>query len=300
MKNRGSSSSTTPVDAHIHSHFSDGSRSPKKLVGLLKKTGVKLAILTDHDTVAGTNEFLYYADKAGITTFPGIEITASYGWCEVHILGYNIKYQLSSIETILRSNIEARRKRLNDTLQILSERRIIKTTENEIANWHKYKGPVVSMLHAIDFISHALKQDFQEVKKLFKRGGVAWTPLDINSILTATEAVKLITEELGGIAVLAHPGKVLKAATYKEDQPGQNAWFFLTALLNDLQQSGLRGIEAYHPKHSLIQQIDLAGLGAQIKLHCTAGSDFHGGKFKKTKTLGMYGMNVTDFLEIIR
>lgn len=44
--------------------------------------------LTDHDTMAGTNEALQTAQELGVFAFPGVEISAEVTNENLHILGY--------------------------------------------------------------------------------------------------------------------------------------------------------------------------------------------------------------------
>ena len=39
------------ADLHIHSHFSDGDCSVEELVKRIKRAGLKVAVLTDHDKI---------------------------------------------------------------------------------------------------------------------------------------------------------------------------------------------------------------------------------------------------------
>jgi predicted metal-dependent phosphoesterase TrpH len=286
------------VDAHLHSNHSDGSRSPKKIVALAQKAGLKLIVLTDHDCIGGQRDFLRYANKAGLYAFSGIEITASHMGVEVHILGYGIKHESSSIENLLRPNIEARRERLNKSLFLLAEHGVVRTTEDEIKEWCNYKGPVVSIHHAIEYVAEITGRSFFEIKALFKRGGIAWTQYDYSKIFSASEAVRIVTRELGGVAVLAHPGEFLKAASYHEEHFHQNAWHFLRVTLLELKKEGLCGIESFHSTHSDEQRENFLTIASQLGLKNTAGSDFHG-KFKRNKRLGMSGIIVPDFLDLM-
>ena len=44
------------IDLHTHSTASDGSFSPREVVELAKKQGLKALALTDHDTLSGLFE----------------------------------------------------------------------------------------------------------------------------------------------------------------------------------------------------------------------------------------------------
>ena len=54
------------VDLHTHSTYSDGTYTPKELVAYAKEKGLSALALTDHDTLAGVPEALYYGEKYGI------------------------------------------------------------------------------------------------------------------------------------------------------------------------------------------------------------------------------------------
>jgi sugar phosphate isomerase/epimerase len=54
------------------------------------------------------------------------------------------------------------------------------------------------------------------------------------------------------------------------------AWGRLPALLEELKDRGLAGIEAWHPTAKLRECRRLEELGKKLGLSITAGSDFHG------------------------
>ena len=86
----------TYIDLHIHSTASDGTFSPTEIINdALKLAGDKNPVviaLTDHDTVAGTEEFQKAAakHKERLTAISGVEISTDYHGVEIHVLGYNI------------------------------------------------------------------------------------------------------------------------------------------------------------------------------------------------------------------
>ena len=60
------------IDLQFHSTYSDGSLTPTKLVNFLAKQKIKVASLTDHNTVAGLDEFFSACKKKEIKTISGI------------------------------------------------------------------------------------------------------------------------------------------------------------------------------------------------------------------------------------
>jgi len=79
------------VNLHCHSMFSDGEYTPEILAELLAANHVRIAALTDHDTIEGQQRFQTALKKVGIEYIPGIELTTFYHGQEVHLLGYGFK-----------------------------------------------------------------------------------------------------------------------------------------------------------------------------------------------------------------
>ena len=80
------------IDLHIHSTHSDGSDTPARLVELGRRVGLRAMALTDHDTMAGTEDFLVACRAHGMTGISGIEISVDVdgGPGSLHILGYGM------------------------------------------------------------------------------------------------------------------------------------------------------------------------------------------------------------------
>jgi predicted metal-dependent phosphoesterase TrpH len=78
------------------------------------------------------------------------------------------------------------------------------------------------------------------------------------------DQAQALIRESGGLPILAHPMSLYVA------------WGRLPALLEDLKDRGLAGIEAWHPTAKLRECRRLEELGKQMGVFITAGSDFHG------------------------
>ena len=66
------------VDLHVHSCCSDGTLTPSELVDLALQKGLSAFALTDHDTTAGLDEAIGYAQGRDIEVIPGIEFSTEY------------------------------------------------------------------------------------------------------------------------------------------------------------------------------------------------------------------------------
>lgn len=79
------------IDLHTHSTCSDGTLAPAALVALAARRQVQLLALTDHDTTAGCAEARQACGAHGIAFLEGIELTALWRECEVHIVALGIR-----------------------------------------------------------------------------------------------------------------------------------------------------------------------------------------------------------------
>ena len=73
----------------MHSTASDGTMTPSQMAEECQKAGLCYAALTDHDCVAGVEEFMARAEQLGIRAVSGVEFSVQYEG-ELHILGYGV------------------------------------------------------------------------------------------------------------------------------------------------------------------------------------------------------------------
>lgn len=76
------------VNFHCHSLFSDGELTPEALANCAAAAGVRVAALTDHDTLEGLPRFQEALRRHGIAFVPGVEITTRRDGRELHLLAY--------------------------------------------------------------------------------------------------------------------------------------------------------------------------------------------------------------------
>jgi len=92
-------------------------------------------------------------------------------------------------------------------------------------------------------------------------------------MLDSKEAIEIINSA-GGIAVLAHPGNLIKNKIDFE------------ILLKRLVKYGIAGIESYYPKYSDNMVTFLNYIGNKHNLTITAGSDWHGENYTPDRIIG--------------
>ena len=76
------------IDLHAHTTYSDGTLTPRELVRLAARIGLKAVAVTDHDTIDGLDEALAAGAELGVEVVPGVEINLEHDRLTVDLLGY--------------------------------------------------------------------------------------------------------------------------------------------------------------------------------------------------------------------
>lgn len=265
------------IDMHVHSYYSDGDISPSELIWNAKKIGLKGIALTDHDTFDGIEELLAEGKKQNFQVYSGVEISCQdkNTGRQVHILAYGLD--------------ENGRNKLKVFLQPLWEsmqyavRSSVKALENagypvNLDIIYKKAGPTKGIYKQMimeQLINAGLCTTMYGAlyKKLFKNGKNGELPIAHLKMEYADpcEAVEQICRA-GGEAVLAHPGQY-------------DSYELIPALV----ESGLAGIEIYHPVHTQNDIVRSLSIAEQYHLKCTGGSDYHG-RYGEGEQLGQCGV----------
>src|SRR5207253_2554956 len=102
------------VDLHSHTTASDGTLTPRELVALAAKHGVRVLAITDHDSTEGIAEArLAAASQPGLTIVPGIEINCDVEGAEIHVLGYFLDLEADWFQAFLREQRAERAARIH-------------------------------------------------------------------------------------------------------------------------------------------------------------------------------------------
>lgn len=266
------------VDLHTHTTASDGSLSPRELVRLAVRRGVRVLAITDHDSTNGLPEALDEAAKhPPLTVVPGLEINCDVpggrpgAATEIHVLGYLMDYEAAWFQDFLREQRVERAARVHRIADRLAELgmpidpaevfAIVKEGSPgrpHIAQVMVNRGYVRSVREAFDRYLHA--------------NGPANVP---RRRLTPVDAVRVI-RRAGGVPVLAHPG-----LADRDD------------MIPSLIDAGLMGIEAYYPEHSAVQTGTYVELCRTHGLVATGGSDYHGPRTGRTNPPGIPSVPMT-------
>lgn len=248
------------TDLHIHTYYSDGVFSPEKIVDTAIDVGLQVIALTDHDNVLSYKVAKDYLKKENkedkLEIIQGVEINTLYKNYEVHILGYFMNTQDSDFQSLLKTQQLARVKQTKEIISLLDKKEGIKIKFEDIVK-QVAEGGSIGRPHIAKAITNAggTSNVMEAYAKYIHDDSPVYVP---RKTVTPQDAVEIIYDA-GGIPVIAHPHDLDIA----ED------------LIKELMQYGLRGIEAYHRKHSPACVEYFSSMAEELGLIVTGGSDFH-------------------------
>lgn len=249
-------------DFHIHTNYSDGVFSPEKIVDSAIDVGLEVIALTDHDNILSYSVAQNYIkklqkeNKKTIEVIQGIEINTMYKEYEIHILGYFMDTKNSDFKNLIKSQQQARVVQTEKIIGLLNKKEGIYVRLEDIQN-QVAEGGSIGRPHIAKAITNAggTGSVMEAYAKYIHDGSPVYVK---RKTVSPHEAVEIIYEA-GGIPVIAHPHDIVIAE----------------ALIKELMSFGLRGIEAYHRKHSPAIVEYFSSMAEELGLIVTGGSDFH-------------------------
>lgn len=247
--------SRSTVDLHLHTRASDGRWTPATLVERVADLGIGIVAVADHDSLDSIAEVTTLATARGIDVITGVEVTTRWDRRQWHLLVYGA----SLTGTPLRALVDAQR------------RRHIVAAEQAIAALRREGYHLPSLDEAVGgrpplpiYVMSALLRD-----------GVVESILAANQFVTNRLGIPFYIDvplreavdaahASGGLAVLAHPGR-LEPEPLDEER-----------LARMLREAPLDGLEVYYPTHTPAQLALYQRLADAHGLLRSCGSDSHG------------------------
>jgi 3',5'-nucleoside bisphosphate phosphatase len=243
------------IDLHAHTLASDGGDRPPELVAAAA-AGVRTLAVTDHDTVAAVAEARAAGDRLGVEVLAGCELTATVGDRVVHLLVYG----QGLLEPDLAEAVGAARRGRDERNRAIGERleRLCGVGHADAVRVAGHSA--LSRAHfARALVAHRVVADVAEAfDRYLSSGRPAYVPAPG---VPVTDAVA-VAAKAGGVAVLAHPGRLAAA---ERDR-----------VLAEALAAGIDGLEVWHPQHDPDLRRSLERLADRHGLLATGGSDYHG------------------------
>lgn len=262
------------IDLHMHTTISDGTDTPEELIEAVKKAGLSLFAVTDHDAIRAAEIIPPLLEGQDLKFLPGVEFSCKDEDGKYHILGYGYDPKSNAIRSVVEHGHALRMKKVVARLEFL------KTTFG-------FSFPP----EEIDRLLSLNNPGKPHIGNLMVRYGYAKTKEEaieryINQVhfkseyVRPEEAIKGILSS-GGIPVLAHPfygsGSELILGEEMENR------------LLRLMKYGLQGLEAFYSGFTEKLRNSALSLAKKHDLYATAGSDYHG--TNKLVVLGDTGLD---------
>lgn len=247
------------IDLHIHTTYSDGTFYPEQVVDTAIDCGLDAIAITDHDNILAYDIAINYvkANDKKLEIIPGVEINTLYKGNEVHILGYFMDFENSDFQNLLKVQQQARVKQTKEMIVLLKKKAGINIKYEDIKKLVAPQGSI-GRPHIARAITSA--GGTSSVTEAYAKYINDASPVYIQrKTVSPHEAVEVIYDA-GGIPVFAHP---IDVDTIFEK------------LATELISYGLRGVEAYHRKHSPAVVEYFSSMAEKMGLIITGGSDFH-------------------------
>ncbi len=247
-------------DLHIHTLYSDGVFSPEKIVDTAIDVGLQVIALTDHDNVLSypvAKDYLKTTERENkLEIIRGIEVNTLYKNYEVHILGYFMDVENNDFQSMLKNQQQARVKQTKEIISLLSRKEGIKIKFEDIKK-QVAEGGSIGRPHIAKAITNA--GGTSNVMEAYSKYIHDDSPVYVQRKTVSPQDAVEVIYDAGGIPVIAHPHDIDIAEK----------------LIKELMQYGLRGIEAYHRKHSPACVEYFSSMAEELGLIVTGGSDFH-------------------------
>jgi predicted metal-dependent phosphoesterase TrpH len=244
--------------------------TPIELLEFAQQRKLTLFSITDHDTIAGSNEAKEMCEEFSYTFLTGLELSSRYEGQKIEILGYNFDSLNSKFNQQLISLQQARRMRVYKVIEQLAEVDVEISYEDILEQIGD--GVSAGRPHfARALIKKGIVKNTREAFDIYlAEGKPGYVPRET---IEPKEAIRLI-HSAQGTAILPHPLIVASGDLEKLK-------YYLSLLLD----WGLDGIEVYynyeyHCPHMLQSTIDqgmiiLKDFCKKNELLMTGGSDFH-------------------------
>jgi len=254
------------IDLQFHSTYSDGFLTPNELASFLKQQGIKVASLTDHNTVGGLSQFRDACKKKKIKAINGMELYVTYQKKKMNMLWYNFDEDDIELHKTLRNSHVRRRGSVRRILEKLVEKGFKLNIDKTLDKYIRYVpiNYIVGDIWAVPDNRAKIRKELNKkiireddiihaYFKNFEIGKLGETYISLGKIMK-------LREKAGGQIILNHPGK---HSRIRED------------LWEDFKKAGVDGVEILSPHHSVGAIMYIQDLAAKFDFIETGGSDFH-------------------------
>ncbi|MDZ7687166.1 MAG: PHP domain-containing protein [Halobacteriales archaeon] len=253
------------ADLHTHTTASDGTSTVAERVEQARARGLEAVAVTDHDRISDELE-VRSRTIGGVELITGVEVKAEARGTKVEILGYYVEPSAEELNELLGRVRKYRKERNREMTDRFVTVTGIETSYEEMCE--RADGslgrPHFARLLVEEGFVETVSEAFDEY---LGEDGDVYVP----SEKVGYEAVIDAVHDAGGVASLAHPGRI----DAETDE--------IRAMVAEMVEAGLDGIEVWYPygeiavgRGSDVGVEEARELAEEHDLLRTGGSDCHG------------------------
>jgi 3',5'-nucleoside bisphosphate phosphatase len=251
------------IDLHTHSTASDGTDTPGELVLAASLAGLDVVAITDHDTTAGWTPALEWLPE-GLTLVRGAEFSCRYIYPDGRRIGLHLLGYLFDPEHEL---LKAERARLRESRRGRGQAIVGNLIAAGVPiTWERVQELAGAGAVGRPHIGRALVEAgvVPDITAAFADHLSSRSPHYVPKADSDVFDIVRMLRDAGGASVFAHSLARLRGPVVDD------------AVIGELVESGLAGIEVDHPDHSVEDRIHLRVLAADLGVVATGSSDYHG------------------------
>ena len=250
------------IDLHIHTtatpHHS--SWTPEVLVEAALRQGLLAIAATDHNTTASVRALREVGQRRGLHTLSGVELDSCFGGKLWHTLVYGADPAAPELLALCDAVFMSNAADAQALLEALPRYGLRLDPLTDLGRPPNVADVAASLARNNQLPGREPGDDDEGagMRYLLTQVPGGYNPLDVADIIA-------VAHRLGGVAVLAHPGR-------------SKGVYAVPATADDvaaLASTGLDGVEVYYPTHTPEQQALYASLAKQHGLLVSGGSDSH-------------------------
>lgn len=254
------------IDLQVHSTYSDGYLTPTEMAKFLAQQGVRVASLTDHNTVGGIDEFKAACARYKIKPIVGLELYVKLRHKRLSLLWYNFDHTHPELHRLLRTTQTKRRNKARKVLESLRTNGFKIKTDKILDKYNHY----IAINHLIDDLwsvpanRKKIKKELATAKpreeEIIHQYFLNNLPVRFDNSYINISRLARLKKRIGGQLVFNHPAKYNQL-----NRP----------VLEELKKIGVDGLEVLSPHHSIGAVFYAQFMAKRIGFVMTGGSDFH-------------------------
>ncbi len=247
----------TWVDLHLHTTASDGCWTPEQLVEQVRRAGIGLFAVTDHDSLSGLARTAELVRGTGLRFLQGVELSARLNGQLYHLLAYGFDAADPDLKALVASNGAALARAGDDAVRRLMDAGWPISWDDYVGyTWDRARGGWKSVNYLID---RGFCRDVHGYFDELFGGELAHPEADF----PPPDQVVAVARRAGAVVILAHPGVLFYNGLNVER-------------LDELAEMGVQGLECYSFHHDEAKTRAFLDYCRSRDLLITGGSDCHG------------------------